>query len=222
MRVTIRDAAALLGTSEDKIYDWIETRNFPAHKINGEFRINRSELLEWATAEKLSIAPALFREIEKEEPVPDITSALRSGGIFYGIRGSTREEILRSIVQGLQFLSPEEREVLLQMFLAREALGATGIGDGIAIPHVRNPIVLSTDQSVLSLYFIEPSSDFTVLDDQPVFALFVLICPTIHVHLQMLAKLAYLLRLSEFRDRIRAIAPADDILETAERLERTK
>src|SRR5213076_3370625 len=35
-----------------------------------------------------------------------------------------------------------DRELLLGMLLAREALQSTGIGDGIAIPHVRNPIVL--------------------------------------------------------------------------------
>ena len=39
---------------------------------------------------------------------------------------------------------PEEvdREFLFQALLARETLASTGVGDGIAIPHLRNPIVL--------------------------------------------------------------------------------
>ena len=36
-----------------------------------------------------------------------------------------------------------DREFLLHLFLAREASASTAIGDGIAIPHVRNPIALS-------------------------------------------------------------------------------
>ena len=223
MRVTIRDAAALLGTSEDKIYDWIESENLPARKMNDQYRINRSELLEWATARKLSISPALFHETEQEIAIPSVSSALNSGGIFYGIRGSSRQEILSNIIRVLPLQEEEEREILLQMLLARESLGATGMGDGIAIPHVRNPVVLSTDQPLLTLCFItEPSQDFAMIDGKPVFALFLLICPTIHIHLQMLARLAYLLRQSEFRDKIQSMAPAEEIIDTANRLEQQK
>ena len=223
MRVTIRDAAALLGTSEDKIYDWIESENLPARKMNDQYRINRSELLEWATARKLSISPALFHETEQEIEIPSVSSALNSGGIFYGIRGSTRQEILRNIIRVLPLHEEEEQEILLQMLLARESLGATGIGDGIAIPHVRNPVILSTDQPLLTLCFIaEPSQDFAIIDGKPAFAFFLLICPTIHVHLQMLARLAYLLRQPEFRNKIQSMAPAGEIIDTAIRLEQQK
>ncbi len=35
-----------------------------------------------------------------------------------------------------------DRDLLLRLFLAREALASTAVGDGIALSHVRNPIVL--------------------------------------------------------------------------------
>jgi nitrogen PTS system EIIA component len=223
MRVTIRDAAALLGTSEEKIYDWIESDNLPAQKINDQYRINRSELLEWATAKKLTVSPALFHETKQREELPSVHSALRTGGIYYGIRGATREEILRNIVPVLPLKEDEDREILLHLMLARETLGATGMGNGIAIPHVRNPVVLSTDEPLLTLCFItEPSVDFAMFDGKPVFALFLLICPTIHSHLQMLSRLAYLLRQPEFNEKIQMIAPPEEILETADRLEGQK
>jgi PTS system nitrogen regulatory IIA component len=98
-------------------------------------------------------------------------------------------------------------------------LGSTGIGDGIAIPHVRNPVVLSTDEPLLSLCFIEPPIDFNAFDGKPIYALFLLVSPTIHVHLQMLAKLAHLLRLPEFRKCIDARSTDHEIIATATRLE---
>lgn len=219
MRVTIAEAAALLGATDEKIHEWIESGDLPAHKINDQYRINRSELLEWATARKLAVAPAFFRPGDEGDQIPSISSCLHRGGVFHGVGGKTREEVLGAVVQLLRLADESEREMLLQMFLAREALGCTSVGDGIAIPHVRNPIVLATDEPLLSLCFIESSAEFGSLDGKPIHALFVLVCPTIHVHLQMLAKLAYLLQKPEFRELITTQASKEKIITTAAKLE---
>ncbi len=219
MRVTIRDAAILLSTSEEQIYDWIESGDLPAYKISDQYRINGSELLEWATAHKLAVAPALFQRVDDENGIPTISASLRRGGVFHDIHGKTREDVLRNIVQVLRLSEDAEREMLLELLLARESLGSTGVGDGIAIPHVRNPIVLTTDEPLLSLCFIHPPIDFGALDGKPIYALFMLVCPTIHVHLQMLARLAHLLRQPEFKNRIRTMASEKEIIETVTKLE---
>ena len=219
MRVTVRDAAALLSAPEEKIYEWIESGDLPAYKINDQYRINRSELLEWATARKMAVSPALFHEAEDEDRIPTVSASLRLGGVYYDISGDSREEVLRSVVKVLRMTDDAERETLLETLLARETLGTTGVGDGIAIPHVRNPIVLAGDEPLLSLCFLETPVDFGAFDGQPIYALFVLVCPTIHVHLQMLARLAHLLRTPEFRDRIRSRAPEDEIIGVARQLE---
>lgn len=219
MRVNVREAAELLSLSEEQIYESIESEDLPAHKINDQYRINRSELLEWATARKIPVDPSLFHEAEDEERIPGISECLRRGGVFHNMAGATRDEILRNIVHVLRLEDETDREMLLHLLLARETMGSTSVGDGIAIPHVRNPIVFAGDEPLLSLCFIEPSSEFGSLDGKPIYALFVLVCPTIHLHLQMLAKLAYLLRLPEFREKIRARASENEIIESAARLE---
>jgi PTS system nitrogen regulatory IIA component len=219
MRVTVSEAATLLSSTEEQIYKWIESGDLPAYKINDQYQVNRSELLEWATARKIAVAPAIFRETEDEAPVLSVSACLRRGGVFHEISGTTREDILRNVVQVLRLGDESEREMLLQMFLARETLGSTSVGDGIAIPHVRNPIVLDSDGPILSLCFIKPTAEFGSLDGKPIYALFVLICPTIHIHLQMLARLAHLLQMPEFREKICARASEDEIIATAVRLE---
>jgi mannitol/fructose-specific phosphotransferase system IIA component len=47
-----------------------------------------------------------------------------------------------------------DRELLFRLFQAREAAASTGIGDGIAIPHVRNPIVLHVTKPLIALCFL--------------------------------------------------------------------
>jgi PTS system nitrogen regulatory IIA component len=219
MRITVRDAAALLKTTEEQVYDWIEDGELPAYKINDQYRMNRSELLEWATSRKLTVAPELFQDDESEDGIPAVSACLMRGGIFHDITGATREEVLRNVVDKLRLGEAGERDAILDLLLARETLGSTGVGDGIAIPHVRNPIVLDTDEPILSLCFLDPPVDFQAPDGKPIYALFVLICPTIHVHLQLLARLAHLLRIQEFQTCIRAMARPDEIIAVAERLE---
>jgi len=221
MRITVHDAASFLGTTDERIYDWIESEDLPAYKMNDQYQINRSELLEWATARKFPVSPELFSEAD-EDQIPTIAASLERGRILHGLTGSTREEVLRNVVYKLPLNNDDDREMLLHLLLARESIGSTTVGDGIAIPHVRNPIVLETDEPLLSLYFIQPPMDFGAIDGKPIYALFVMVCPTIHVHLQMLARLAHLLRQQDFRECIRSMAPQEEILVVAKRLEGQK
>lgn len=219
MRVTVREAAALLNAPEAKVYAWIESGDLPAYRIDDQYRINRSELLEWATERNLAVAPALFHEGDEDERVPSAAESLERGGVFHDVGGTTREEVLRSILALLKLEDEGDRETLLQLLLARDAAAVVPVGDGIAIPHVRNPIALSTGEPSLTLCFLQQPVDFAAPDGQPVFALFFLVSPTTRVHLQMLAKIAYLLRDPAFREAIQGRAPAARLIEAARNAE---
>jgi nitrogen PTS system EIIA component len=219
MRVTVREAAALLNAREEKVYAWIESGHLPAYRIDDQYRINRSELLEWATERNLPVAPALFHEGDEDERVPSAAESLERGGVFHDVGGTTREDVLRSILALLKLEDEGDRETLLQLLLARDVAAVVPVGDGIAIPHVRNPIALSTDEPSLTLCFLRQPVDFAAPDGQPVFALFFLVSPTTRVHLQMLAKIAYLLRDPAFRAAIRGREPAARLIEIARNVE---
>jgi len=219
MRVTVREAAALLNAAEAKVYAWIESGDLPAYRINDQYRINRSELLDWATERNLPVAPALFHEGDEDERIPSAAESLERGGVFHDVGGTTREGVLRSILVRLKLEDEGDRETLLQLLLARDAAAVVPVGDGIAIPHVRNPIALSTGEPSLTLCFLRQPVDFAAPDGQPVFALFFLVSPTTRVHLQMLAKIAYLLRDPAFREAIQGRAPAARLIEAARNAE---
>ena len=222
MRVTVREAAALLDASEERVYEWIESGDLPAHRINDQYRINRSELLEWATARNLPVAPALFHEADADESIPSIAESLERGGVFHDVGGATRKEALRSIIALLKLDDEGDRETLLQLLVARDAGAVVPVGDGIAIPHVRHPIAVSPDEPSLSICFLRQPVDFGAPDGQPVFALFFLVSPTTRVHLQMLAKIAFLLGDPAFREAIRGREPAAQLIDRARRIEKAE
>jgi PTS system nitrogen regulatory IIA component len=161
----------------------------------------------------------MFHEAEEDERIPSVAGSLERGGIFQDVGGTTREEVLRSIIVLLKLEDEGDRETLLQLLLARDAAAVVPVGEGIAIPHVRYPIALSAEEPSLTLCFLRQPVDFAAPDGQPVFALFFLVSPTTRAHLQMLAKIAYLLRAPAFREAIRRRGPAGRLIETARRVE---
>jgi PTS system nitrogen regulatory IIA component len=105
------------------------------------------------------------------------------------------------------------------VLLAREALASTGIGDGIAIPHVRNPIVLHVPGLMVNLCFLENPVDFGAIDSQPVYCLFTIVSPTVRAHLNILSKLGYALRDNNFKLALKNQANREEILEHLKRID---
>lgn len=220
MQLAVRDAAGILKVSEKTIYRWIKQGILPAYRVNEQYRFNRTELLEWATARKVNVSADIFLEPEGAQlPLPTLVEALQSGGIFYRLAGKDKPSVLQSVVEVMRLPEAVDRKFLFQVLLARESLGSTGIGEGIAIPHVRNPIVLHIAQPMITLCFLEHPIDFDALDGKPVHSLFTIVSPTIRAHLHLLSKLAFALRDPQFKAVLSRQGCREDILGQAQLIE---
>jgi PTS system nitrogen regulatory IIA component len=220
MQLTTRDVMKYFGVSESTIQRWVKSRGMPVERVNGQYRFSRAELLEWATANRIQVSAQLFADLAEEaEPAPALAAALQAGGIYYKLSDSNKETALRAIVNAVPLPENFDRGSLLQYLLARESLASTGIGDGIAIPHVRSPIILPTPRPMVALCFLQRPVDFGALDKKPVGILFLLICPNVRAHLQLLSRLASALHDPGFKQAVVQQAPRDAILREARRVE---
>lgn len=216
MQLTIRDAAGLLKLPEAALRRWVRQGGMPFCRVNDQVRFNRTELLEWAAARGLAVAPDAFRRAPAAagESVR-LAAALERGGICHGVVAGDKEEALRAAVERLRLPPEIDREQLLHFLLAREAMAPTGVGEGIAVPHVRNPLVLAVPEPVAGLCFLERPVSFGALDGRPVHTLFTLASPTVRHHLHLLACLTFALRDDTFRAAVAGRAAAADILAAA-------
>jgi PTS system nitrogen regulatory IIA component len=222
MKLMVKDAARLLNVADKTIYRWIKQGSIPAYRLNDQYRFNRAELLEWATARRIALSPEIFREEESEAAsLPRLVEALQAGGIHYRIGGCDKASVLHHVVETMRLPAEVDREFLYEVLLAREALGSTAIGDGIAIPHVRNPVILHLERPMITVCFLERPVDFGALDGQPVQALFTLISPTVRAHLHLLSRLSYALRDPAFKEAVVRQASREELMAAAERCERS-
>jgi len=220
MQLGVREAASLMNVSEKTIYRWIKQDKLPAFKMNEQYRFNRAELLEWATAQRVNVSADIFREQESEKvAIPGLGDALKAGGIHYRVGGADKTDVLKTAVDLMSLPEEVDKTFLLRVLMARETLGSTGIGNGVAIPHVRNPIVLYIPRPVVMLCFLEKAVDFDALDGKPVHTIFMMVSPTISAHLSLLARLSFALRQPEFGGVVARQGTREEILEIAAKVD---
>lgn len=128
-----------------------------------------------------------------------------------GIEGGSKKRALELLANTIAQDVPEiDADDLFRRLIARERLGSTGIGHGIAIPHCR---VENCSGTVGALITLSEPVDFDAIDSQPVDILFAMLVPeNAHdEHLQNLAALAGALNNADYRQRLRS-AKSDDAL----------
>jgi PTS system nitrogen regulatory IIA component len=222
MQLTVREAATYFGVDETTLRKWIRTRGIPVHRVDERMLLNAIEVWEWAVEHGVPVSRRLLESARREpEVTPPLSSLLVAGGIHYDIPGDDTSAVFREVVARLPLPADVDREFLVTVLESREAMGSTGIGHGIAIPHVRNPILLHVPSPFVALCLLRRPVDFGAIDAEPVRALFLVISPTVPTHLRILAQLGFVLRDQELRQLLSRSAPADEIIARVQVLEGT-
>jgi nitrogen PTS system EIIA component len=220
MQLTVRDASQLLKISEKELYRLIKRNEIPCFHLNRTCFFNKAELLEWAISRSVDISPEFFNSSDiAMEHLPFLADALENGGIHRITDGATKEVVLQKIVALIPGIGSSESMLLFKALLARETLGSTAIGNGIAIPHVRNPIILNLKGPSVLLCFLDNPIDFGALDKEKVSIIFTIISPTARIHLHFLARLSFLLQQDGLRKMINPDTDPDVLLCTIREIE---
>jgi len=213
MQLTIREAASYLRVGEATVRRWISRRGLPVHRANERHYLNAIELWEWATEHGIPVSRSLLEQAQRHpDRVPALSDLLSTGGIHHDVGGRDKAGVLREIVRRLPLPDEIDREFLVTTLEAREAMGSTGIGDGIAIPHVRNPILLHIAAPFVTLCLLCDPVDFDAVDGKRVHALFTVVSSNVPAHLRILGQLGFVLHDEELRRLLVQRAPAADIL----------
>ncbi|MFQ5507144.1 MAG: PTS sugar transporter subunit IIA [Planctomycetota bacterium] len=187
------DAARLLGVPEEAVERWVRKGVLPFRMVDGEARFARSEVEAWAKGLGIRVQREGKRAAEAASATP-LLDAIARGGLVLGVRGRDRRELFEAVLSRVSLHEGLAAVELCDRLLRREELGTTAVGDGVAIPHPRQP---------LGGYFQEPWAivarlaepmDFGALDGRPVSLLLILCSISVRKHLALLARAAHMLR----------------------------
>ena len=147
-----------------------------------------------------------------DETSDGLAELIERGGIYRGIAGTTPREVLDAFVKALPPVLPIPANTLLQAVLEREELMSTGIGEGIALPHPRNPLVSSEAKQFAALAYLDSPVNWNSLDGKPVETLLLIVSASAKTHLRVLSEISYFSREEDFRQLLRERASLDKLL----------
>ncbi|HET7838608.1 MAG TPA: PTS sugar transporter subunit IIA [Rectinemataceae bacterium] len=129
-----------------------------------------------------------------------LAELIERGGVYYNIGGATPMDALREGVRGLVLPKGIDAEALLTAVLEREALMPTAIGNGVAIPHPRSPIVSKAELQRVAVLFLKTPIPYNALDRKPVSVLFLILSADAKTHLAVLAAISHLCQRRDFQE----------------------
>ena len=132
-----------------------------------------------------------------------ISKILLPGNILLDNESSSKKRVFERV--GLLFENNQQiaRSTVFDSLFAREKLGSTGLGQGVAIPHGR---IAKLREATAAFVKTGHPIPFDAPDGQPVNMIFVLLVPerATDLHLQILGELAQMFSDPQFRDQLNA------------------
>ncbi|ATX81002.1 PTS system, fructose-specific IIC component/PTS system, nitrogen regulatory IIA component [Mariprofundus ferrinatatus] len=118
-----------------------------------------------------------------------------------------KRALITELAHMLTSIDPDR---VMEVVMAREQLGSTGIGHGVAIPHGRMP---DLNLPILALARHPEGVDFDSIDSEPVHIAVLLLVPDSddRQHLELLAQLARTLQQKSIRDEVMAADSSEKI-----------
>ena len=129
----------------------------------------------------------------------NLIDLIHRGGVYKDIEGSTPEEVYANFCKTAKLPEDLSPEFVYNALCAREKVLSTAVGNGIALPHARAPIVKNENEQRVCVIYLKKPIEMNAPDDREVFVMFVLLSHNSQIHLKVLTELAALFRKVRFR-----------------------
>jgi PTS system fructose-specific IIA component/PTS system nitrogen regulatory IIA component len=142
-----------------------------------------------------------------------LTEIIAADAVVPELEAGDREGVLREMVKALtksRKMAAKHAEDVVRQLLDREKQGTTGIGKGVAVPHVRHDAVKQVTAAVARS---SRGVDFGSLDQQPVYLFFLVLAPDNTRYFQAMETIFRHVQKDNFRKFLRQAETREDILD---------
>lgn len=132
--------------------------------------------------------------------------------IVFDLKARTKDEVIEELVDlASRSHMIKDRDQLLRDVKEREELVTTGVGYGVAFPHAKTGAAKGI---VIAFGRSNQGIDFDAMDHKPVHLFFLIAAPedAIGAHLNVMARLSYLMKSEENRQKLLKASSYGDVL----------
>lgn len=132
--------------------------------------------------------------------------------VVFDLKSESKGDIIEELVNIVSSSSMvTDRDALLRDIKDREELVTTGVGYGVAFPHAKTKAVKGI---VIAFGRSSKGIDFDAMDHRPVHLFFLIAAPedAIGAHLNVMARLSYLMKSEDNREKLLNVSSPGDVL----------
>jgi len=225
MILTLRELADYLRVNERTILRMLKSGQVQGAKIGGQWRFNSSQIdgmffpeegTEADGEESLGSLARSYLSLPVSRMMAEdrMVMEMKAARVDEVIEELTPRDLLGKLIM--------EVEGLRAKCLAREQLLSTGVGNGVAIPHPRDPVPTLKAPAMIVFGRSIPGVDFGAVDGKPVHLFFLLCCQNIEIHLHLMGRMAKLLRNRDFLAQCLACPTPADVMRVVLDFERSQ
>ena len=214
----------MLGVSPDTVRRWARQGRLGVLRPSGEYKFEVAELKRWAHNQgmRLSDGSETIRLPRRPDPgTQPLAAALARGSVLHEVEGGDPDTVLANLVELVLPDADLDRAALLDQLLDRERMASTGLGGGVALPHPRTPSSDFVVEPTVVIAMLAGPVDWNALDAAPVRTAILLLSPSPQLHLQVLSRLAFVLRDEGFQKLLAGRGEADAVRRRVAELEPT-
>ena len=137
------------------------------------------------------------------------------GGVINNIDADNPLEVYEQLKSKLKLPASHTPEIFYEGLCAREKVLSTAVGRGIALPHCRDIILSGSDEQQITVIYLKNPIDMNAPDGRKVDTMFVLLTSNSQSHLQVLSRLAGLIKDDSFVELLRNRASVEELADAA-------
>lgn len=202
--MSLEDFAKHIGMDAREVTRLVERGKLPVQKVGGNWRFNRARVTEWLQQEMPNLDEGRLAAVERAmstsagetglESATFLTDLIGLEGVDLALGANTKASVLRKLVKLAErtrlLYDPEGLRFALE---EREDMGSTGMPDGVAIPHPRQPMPYVSAEPLLCVGRVTRGIGFGAPDRQLSYLFFLVCCHDDRHHLSVLARLMRIL-----------------------------
>ncbi len=213
--LTIAEVAKVLKVSEKTIIRMLQEGSIPGFKVANQWRFHPEDFNRWLnskrregdSAARSGIATMMSQEIESI-PLSRLTS---EDLVVMDVPAGSKEEILKALTHPLVKKGiVTDEATFINSLLVREGMMSTGVGGGVALPHIRYPQDVPLDRPSIVIGICKTGAEWKALDGEPVRLFLLPVTGNEVIHVRVLSTIRQALIIDGMIDLlVEAEAPKD-------------
>lgn len=148
----------------------------------------------------------------------NIGDLILRGGVIGNVDANTPFEVYEQLRTKITLPQKVDRSFFYEGLCARERIMSTAVGRGIALPHCRDMFLVGEGEQQITVVYLKEPIDMNAPDGRKVDTMFVLLTSNSQSHLQVLSRLAGLIKDDSFVELLRSRASAEELADAANKI----